>query len=127
MDATTYIDIENGERETVFFFMLNAFLCARIDTANESEGDEEVNVYMAYLLESLVDGTFYAEYGDSLAFTPLDVYAKANERDETRYKLDIYRRNADFRLIAFALFDGWGDHESRYRRNFTPRDSYLVE
>ena len=127
MDTTTYIDIENGERETVFFFMLNAFLCARIDTANESDGDEEVNVYMAYLLESLVDGSFYAEHGDSLAFSPLDVYAKANESDETRYKLDIYRRNADSRLIAFALFDGWGDHESRYRRDSTPRDSYLDE
>ena len=127
MKTTRYVDIESGERETVFFFMLNAFLCARIDTANESENDEEVNVYMAYLLESLVDGSFYANHGDRLAVTPLDVYAKVEESDEARFKLDVYRRNADFRLVAFALFDGWGDHESRYRRTITPKDSYLDE
>ena len=86
-----------------------------------------MNVYIAYLLQSLVDGSFYADHGDSLAVTPLDVYAKAEESDANGYKLDVYRRNADYRLVAFALFDGWGDHESRYRRNSTPSASYLDE
>lgn len=127
LDTNSYVDIESGERETVFFFMLNAFLCSRIDTANDSEGDEVVNVYMAYLLESLVDGSFYTNHGDRLAVTPVDVFAKVEEHDEARHKLEVYRRNADFRLVAFALFDGWGEYESRYRKNITPKDSYLDE
>ena len=127
MEMTSYHDIETDERQSVFFFMLNAFLHARIDTENESDGDEEVNVYMAHLLESLVDGTFYTANSDNLASTPLDVFHRVELEDSDRRKVLVYRGNADHRLIAFGLFNGWGEHRSLYRRAFTPSVSYLEE
>ena len=128
MQATTkYTDLDSGQRETVFFFMLNAYLNARIDTENESDGDEEVNMYMAHLLESLVDGSFYVNHADELAPTSLDVFSKVEDSDSARRKVDVYRTNADHRLVAFGLFDGWGGHRSLYRRSCTPNESYLEE
>ena len=127
MQTATYFDIDSGERETVFFYMLNAYLHARIDTQNESDGDEEVNVYMSHLLGSLVDGSFYVRNGDVLASTPVDVLHRIEADDSDRHKVNVYRGNADHRLIAFGLFDGWGEHRSVYRRNFTSNEAYLEE
>ena len=127
MTAMQYTEIDSGASETVFFFMLNAYLNSRIDTSNESNGDEEVNVYIAYLLQSLVDGSFYVDHGEELAHTPLDVFHKVELEDSDRHKLAVYRANADHRLISFGLFDGWGGHRSLYRQATTPDESYLDE
>ena len=108
MQTATYFDIDSGERETVFFYMLNAYLHARIDTQNESDGDEEVNVYMSHLLGSLVDGSFYVRNGDVLASTPVDVLHRIEADDSDRHKVNVYRGNADHRLIAFGLFERLG-------------------
>lgn len=58
MDSPTYVDLNNGEQENMFFFLLNAYLTSRIETDCESDGDEEVNVYMAGLLHGVVDRKF---------------------------------------------------------------------
>ena len=107
MQEATYLNIDTGQRETVFFFMLNAYLLSRIDTENESTDDEEVNVYMAGLLQSLVDGSFQADRGEWLATRPTDVFSKVEESDTNRHRLEVYRSNADYRLIAFGLFSGF--------------------
>lgn len=127
MDSTEYVDLTNGEREPLFFFLLNAYLQSRIDTDHESDGDEEVNVYLAGLLHSLVDGRFYADNVDHLASSPLDVYQKAEESGTNRGKADVYRTNADHRLMAFGLFSGFGDHTGLYRRSMTPDAAYTEE
>ena len=80
--------------------MLKAYLCSRLDTAQESDDDEEVNVYTAHLLHSLVDGSFYNENAEVLA---------------------------DHRLSAHGLFAGFGGHQGRYRKHKTPRQSYLEQ
>ena len=127
MDSTAYLDLRNGEREPLFFFMLNAYLQSRIETDHESDGDEEVNVYLAGLLHSLVDGRFYADNVDRLATSALDVCQKAEESGTDRGKTNVYRTNADHRLMAFGLFSGFGDHVSLYRRRTTPDEAYIDE
>jgi hypothetical protein len=122
-----YLDLRSGEREKLFFFMLNAYLCSRLDTRQESAEDEEVNVYMAHLLHSLVDGRFYVENAQVLADSPLDVYAKVAEHDSARHKFKVYRTNADHRLISFGLFSGLGGHQSLYRQATTPPETYLEQ
>jgi hypothetical protein len=119
---TQYIDVDNQERETLFFFMFNAFLQARIDTDNESDADEDVNLYMAHLLHSVVDGRFYGRGAESLASSPVDLYEKVNLEETPRHKMRVYRTNADHRLIAFGLFDGDGDRRSFYRQACTNPD-----
>ncbi len=125
--STTYLDLGTEEREPLFFYLLNAYLQSRIDTDHESDGDEEVNVYLAGLLHSLVDGRFYADNVDHLASSPLDVCQKADECGTNRGKTDVYRTNADHRLMAFGLFAGFGDHVSYYRRAMTPDEAYIEE
>lgn len=126
-DDARYIDLQTQERETLFFFVLNAFLKARIDTDHESDADEEVNVYMAHLLHSVVDGRFYADHAEALAASPLDVHAKVNERDTDRHRLTVYRANADHRLVSFGLFAGTGEHRSFYRQTFSHPEEPLEE
>lgn len=127
MDSATYLDLQNGEREPLFFFLLNAYLKSRIETDHESDGDEEVNVYLAGLLHSLVDGRFYCDNVSHLASSALDVCEKAEQSNTNRGKTDVYRTNADHRLMAFGLFSGFGDHVSLYRRQMTGTDSYIDE
>ncbi|MEK7189089.1 MAG: hypothetical protein AAB671_01105 [Patescibacteria group bacterium] len=114
-----YFDLGCGERETLFFFLLNAYLQSRIETSHESDGDEEVNMYIAGLLYSLVHGEFYAENAGRLAVSPADVCEKAEQSGTACGKAAIYRANADHRFVAFGLFAGFGDHVSRYRRAVT--------
>lgn len=127
MRDADYIDLQNGEREPIFFFMLNAYLCSRLDTDQESEEDEEVNVYMAHLLHSLVDGSFYTANAEVLADAPLDVFAKVEESESDRHKLKVYRTNADHRLVSFGLFEGFGGHQGFYRKTHTPQETYLEQ
>lgn len=127
VESSAYVDLGSGEREPLFFFLLNAYLQSRIETDNESDGDEEVNVYVAGLLHSLVDGRFYTDNAERLATSPLDVCQKAAASGTDRGKADVYRTNADHRLMAFGLFSGWGEHTSRYRRTMTPEESYMDE
>ncbi len=123
----SYLNIDTGERETVFFFMLNAYLLSRIDTEHESTEDEEVNVYMAGLLQSLVDGSFQAGHGEWLATTPTDVFSKVEEGDSNRHRLEVYRSNADYRMIAFGLFAGFGEQRTDRRSLNASGDAKLEE
>ena len=127
MDSPTYVDLNNGEQKNMFFFLLNAYLTSRIETDCESDGDEEVNVYMAGLLHGVVDGKFYTETTDHLAMSPTNVQRKAEDGGSDRSKADVYRANADHRMIAFGLFDGWGERSSRQRLETSQSAGYLEE
>ena len=125
MQNVDYLDISNREREKIFFFMFNSFLCARIDTENETEDDEDVNMYMAQLLHSIVNGSFYVDHVDELANSPTDVYEKLESGPGDRHKLQVCRSNADHRLVSFGVFSGFGDHQSLYRQTVTPPEAHL--
>ena len=83
MKNADYLDISTQEREKIFFFMFNSFLYARIDTENETEDDEDVNMYMAQLLQSAVDGRFYVDHAEVLAGDSVDVYEKGENKMAT--------------------------------------------
>jgi hypothetical protein len=125
MKNADYLDISTQEREFFFFFMFNSFLCARIDTENETEDDEDVNMYMAHLLQSAVDGRFYVDHAGVLATSPVDVYEKGEEQGDNRHKLEVYRSNADHRLISYGVFSSFGQRQSLYRQNSTPPEAHL--
>lgn len=128
MDAqVNFQDVETGERETMFFFLFDAFLKSRMETNLGSDGDEEVNMYMAHLLLSMVDGRLLSEHADRLALIPADVFLKAEHGDNPRRKLEVYRTNADHRLAYYCVFSGTGEHQSLYRQQFTLPESYLEE
>ena len=127
MQSAMYLDLASKEREQMFFFLLNAFLCSRLDTENETEEDENVNVYITQLLYTLFDGSFFSHRSEMLATTPSDVHAKVEEEDTDRHKLRVYRANADYRLVAFGIFAGFGQRRSRARRQLHAQSSHLEE
>lgn len=122
-----FMDMKTGKQQTLLFFMFNSFLFSRIEINKETDGDEEVNVYMAHLLLSLVDGRLFSEHADRLAITPADVFLKAEQEDSPRRKFQVYRANADHRLIFYCVFSGTGKHQSLYRQQFTLPESYPEE
>ena len=108
MRNVDYIDLANGEREKSFFFVLNAYLHSRIDRKRESVDDEEVNVYMAHLLHSLVDGRFYTDNHQLLATTPADVFTKGEECDSNHHKLKVSGRTQIIVSYPSACFQVLG-------------------
>lgn len=77
-----------------------------------SRGREEVNTYLAHLLLSLADGRFYTEHTEVLGATSAEVFAKAEEEDTPRHKVQVYRATADHRLVSFGVFSGAGERQS---------------
>ena len=126
MQTAIYLDLASKEREQMFFFLLNAFLCSRLDTENETEEDENVNVYIAQLMYTLFDGSFFGR-SQMLATSPSDVHSKLEEEDTDRHKMRVYRANADYRLVSFGIFAGFGQRRSRARRQLTSQASHLEE
>lgn len=41
--------------------------------------------------------------------------------------MNVYRTNAEHRLVAFGLFDGFGGHQGLYRKATTSREQYLEQ
>ena len=92
-----------------------------------AEEDEEGNVYIAHLLHLLVDGTFYTQKAEVLADAPYDVFSQVEASESDRYKVKVYHTNADHRLVAQALFAGFGSHKGFYRKSTTPQECYLEQ
>ena len=67
-----------------------------------TEEDEEVNVYIANLLHSLVEGTFYTQNAEVLADAPYDVFSQVEASESDR-------------------------HKGFYRKNTTPQECYLEQ
>lgn len=122
-----FMDLKTGKQRTMLFFMIDSFLRSRIDINKETDGDEEVNVYMAHLLFSMVDGRLFSEQAGKLAITPADVFLKAEQEDFPSRKFQVYRANADHRLVFYCIFCGTGEHQSLYREQFTLPESYIEE
>ena len=93
--------------EDAYFFMMNSLLHSRMEAgfpSNDICFDEDVNVYLASLLTSLI----FRRSGDDGARGILPGDASLFEAAETatgaREKYQIYRRSADSLLISLGIF-----------------------
>lgn len=93
--------------EEAYFFMMNSLLHSRMEAgfpSNDICFDEDVNVYLASLLTSLIfpqgddDGTRGVLSGDALLFETAEAAFGARE------KYRMYRRSADRILISLGIF-----------------------
>ena len=119
-----YRIVGGKESEQSLFFMLNALLQARIDIDDETTDDEDVNVYLASLLHSLVD-TATAQYGQ-VSLYDSDVWRQA-ENGDLRSRYQIYRANADHVLVEIALFDRPWTRARGGRPQYQPAQKRLEE
>jgi hypothetical protein len=115
-----YTIVGGKEHELSLYFMLNALLQSRIDVGEETTDDEDVNVYLASLLHSLVDSALPGS--SNVSSYDVDIAGMAEVGDlRDRYRL--YRSNADHAMIAAAVFgQPWFDRRSKASQSETECD-----
>ncbi|MBN2184043.1 MAG: hypothetical protein JW746_01815 [Candidatus Krumholzibacteriota bacterium] len=109
--ASTYKLIGKGDPEQghTSFFMMNNLLYSRIDSgypSNNDQYDEDVNVYLAGLLESLISPEYHRNLKKYVIPYDLPLFESIEGETDSRVKYMTYRVNADFLLISIGLFDG---------------------
>lgn len=94
--------------EATLQFMMNCLLYSRIETGLESnaeEYDEDVNVYLAHLLNSFINPRYYRAARWYVSEYDYDVFARLEESRDLRLKYTIYKTNADFLLLSIGIFN----------------------
>ena len=103
-DIKKHSTVENGA------FFLEYVLKARTDLHLESGGhecDEELNVYVAGLLNSLVSSDSFLRQKPYISPFDADVQMWLASHPGLRNTFTVYRDNADFGLLLLGLFRGY--------------------
>jgi hypothetical protein len=88
--------------------MLKCLLYSRMETglvSNQDFYDEDVNVYIAHLLDSLIQPENIERARRFLSSYDTEVFRKLANSKDARLKYTIYKTNADFLLISLGIFD----------------------
>jgi hypothetical protein len=99
--------VSSPTREDVGYFFINSFLLSRIDSELPSdlrEFDEDVNVYTASLLASVVSGRQDFLRSDFVSFRDADVFSRVQETKDHRLRYRVYKANADFLYVSLGIF-----------------------
>lgn len=108
---TLYTSIGPQEDRPVghtYFFMMNNLLYSRIESghpSNDEYFDEDVNVYLAGLLASLIDPNYHAITGKYIMRYDIPLFEMVKSTDNSRTKYQIYKTNADFLLVSIGIFN----------------------
>ncbi len=73
--------------------------------SNQDFYDEDVNVYLAHLLDSLIQPENMERARRYLSPYDTEVFRKLSQSKDARLKYTIYKTNADFLLISLGIFD----------------------
>jgi hypothetical protein len=91
-----------------YLFMMKCLLYSRMETgllSNQDFYDEDVNVYLAHLLDSLIQPENVERARRYLSPYDTEVFQKLSQSKDARLKYTIYKTNADFLLISLGIFD----------------------
>ncbi|MBM3307908.1 MAG: hypothetical protein FJY74_06250 [Candidatus Eisenbacteria bacterium] len=118
-----------GDVQTSYFFMLNCLLHSRVHTGLESNSrvhDEDVNVYLAHLLNAHIDSQYIERVGRYVAADDASLHRMIESSPDLRGRYMVYRSTADFLLMSVAVFDLF--ERRRYNRCsafHTPKEAYI--
>jgi hypothetical protein len=117
------------ELQSSFFYMLNCLLHSRMQIGLESNSvvyDEDVNMYLANLLNSFIDPNYIEASSKYVRLYDGDVYKLASQAADDRARYAVYRTNADYLLMELGIFNNLPRHRgslpSAYHFN---RDHYI--
>ncbi|MBM3287395.1 MAG: hypothetical protein FJY88_08620 [Candidatus Eisenbacteria bacterium] len=91
-----------------YHFMMKCLLYSRMETgllSNQDFYDEDVNVYLAHLLDSLIQPEHMEQARRFLSPYDTEVFRRLSTSKDARLKYTIYKTNADFLLISLGIFD----------------------
>lgn len=105
-----YVDIGTPRREPrpAYHFMMKCLLYSRMETglvSNQDFYDEDVNVYIAHLLNSFIDPKYIDRASRYLSKYDTEVFARLADSKDARLKYTLYKTNADFLLVSLGIFD----------------------
>ena len=96
------------EMRPTYYFMMKCLLYSRMETgliSNQDFYDEDVNVYIAHLLDSMIQPDNVERARRFLSQYDTEVFRKLADSKDARLKYTIYKTNADFLLISLGVFD----------------------
>ena len=101
------MDLATNRREAVLALLIKWFLQARqrVAPSNASQYDEDVNVYLAHLLVSVIEPGYQALSQRYVAARDVDVFEHIAHTDLPQLKSLIYRLNGDHLLLALSIFE----------------------
>ncbi len=110
MDIKRYVNLptREGDAEPVVSYVMDSLLQSRIATGHESNAeayDEDVNVYLALLLSSLVDSKYLTWSAQFVTAYESDIYERLQYTQDTYVKFLTYKVNADYLLLSQGIFE----------------------
>jgi len=115
--------------QTSYFFMLNCLLHSRVNIGIESNSavyDEDVNVYLAHLLNSHIDPRYMLRVSQYVSITDGDVAAALDGSTDHRLCYETYKANADYLLMAVSVFDLFDEPRMSMSHHLhTPREIFI--
>ncbi len=94
--------------QPTYLFMMHCLLYSRIDTgllSKKDRYDEDVDVYLAQLLNSFIKPEYADRAKKSLSKYDAEVFRRLSNSRDARVKYTIYRTNLDFLLVSVGIFD----------------------
>jgi hypothetical protein len=105
-----YLELPTSGRELrpTYLFMMKCLLYSRMETglvSNKDYYDEDVNVYIAHLLNSFINPGYVERARSFLSKYDTEVFRRLGESRDARLKYTLYKTNADFLLVSLGIFD----------------------
>ena len=123
-----FYNLDSQKTEDTFYFFLENLLRARIDLHLETgkyDYDEEVNMYVAGLLESLATGRIGFSKKPHISMFDFEIQTYIKNHPGLRDQYIVYKENADFILISHAFFLGFVHDGSYYKRVCKQNDTFF--
>jgi hypothetical protein len=122
---TPYFDLKEKTVGKSEFFFLEHILRARVELQMESgtnECDQELNIYLAGLLNNLIQAQGFIRQKPYLSPFDIDIRRWLKEHPGLRNAYTVYRDNADFSLLLLGIFVGHEHQGSYYNKVFSDQD-----
>jgi len=105
-----YLELPSTSRELrpTYLFMMKCLLYSRMETglvSNKDYYDEDVNVYIAHLLNSFINPEYVERARTFLSRYDTEVFRRLAGSTDARLKYTLYKTNADFLLVSLGIFD----------------------
>ena len=105
-----YIELTGATRDLrpTYLFMMKCLLYSRMETglvSNKDYYDEDVNVYIAHLLNSFIHPDYIERARPYISKYDTEVFQRLASSRDARLKYTLYKTNADFLLVSLGIFD----------------------
>ena len=101
-----YYNLKSGKRESALGYLLQCLLESRMRLGYPSAAvaEEAINVYLGHLLVEVMTAEYQARSLRYVATRGSDVFQKVEDISEAYEKFQVYRTNADYRLLTASIF-----------------------